>query len=105
MVDIIHPLYHPLRKGTKFLWYKQCDIAFHKVNQEITPDHALTHKGPTKPIILTPHGSLYGVGAVIPHTLPECSEKPIAFASHTLSESEQYYAQIDREKLYRYFEV
>ena len=39
--------------------------------------------------------SSYGVGAVISHMLPSGEEKPIAFASSTLTRSEENYAQLE----------
>ncbi|GFU53995.1 uncharacterized protein K02A2.6 [Trichonephila clavipes] len=40
-----------------------------------------------------------GVGCVLSHVYPDGSERPIAFASRTLSGSEKKYSQIDKEAL------
>ncbi|XP_064645931.1 uncharacterized protein K02A2.6-like [Lineus longissimus] len=43
--------------------------------------------------------SPYGVGAVLSHIMDNGEERPIAYASRTLSASEKNYAQIEREAL------
>ena len=41
--------------------------------------------------------SAYGIGAVLSHTMSNGEERPIAYASKTLSETEQKYSQIEKE--------
>ena len=57
------------------------------------------HYDPTCPLKLAANAPSYGVGAVISHVLANGSERPIAFASRTLTTSKQNYSQLEKEAL------
>jgi len=41
--------------------------------------------------------SVFGIGAVLAHCMPDRSEKPIGFASCTLNKAEHNYLQLEKE--------
>ena len=59
----------------------------------------LVHYDVNKPLRLACDASAYGVGAVISRIMKDGSERPVAYASWTLSKSEQNYSQIEKEAL------
>ena len=67
--------------------------------QLLTASNLLTHYDPSLPMKVAADASQYGLGAVISHVLPNGEERPIAFASRSLSPSEINYSQIDKEAL------
>ena len=95
----LHPLNALLQKGIAWKWTTACNQAFECVKQQIASDRVLTHFNPKLPLRLASDASPYGIGAVMSHIMPNGEERPIAFASRTLSAAERNYAQIDKEAL------
>ena len=65
----------------------------------------LVHYDPDKDIVLSCDASPYGVGAVLSHVMKDGSEKPVGFASRTLTAAEKGYSQLDKEGLAIVFAV
>ena len=65
----------------------------------------LVHYDPEKPLVLACDVSPFGLGAILSHTLPDGSEKPIAYSFSTLSSSEKSYSQIEKENFAIIFEI
>ena len=105
LATIVKPLNDLLQKGKKWSWSSTCTQAVRTAKQLLTASNVLTHYDPTLPLKLAADASQYGLGAVISHVLPGGEERPIAFASRSLSKSEQNYAQIDKEALALIFGV
>ena len=62
-------------------------------------DRVLIHYDPDLPLVLATDSSSYGLGALLSHRTPEGVERPIAYASRSLSETEKKYSQIEKEAL------
>ncbi|CAL1681072.1 unnamed protein product [Lasius platythorax] len=89
------PLYECLKKEG-FHWTKRCQEAFENAKKELRFTKVLINFDPKKEIILTCDASDYGLSAILLHVTPE-GDRPIAFASKSLSASERSYAAIDKE--------
>lgn len=100
----LRPLYNLLEKGVKFSWDEECQQAFALSKDLLLKNSLLVLFDPAKPIIISCDASEYGVGAVLSHRV-DGREKPVMFASTTLSEAERNYAQVEREALAIIFAV
>ena len=89
---LIHPLNSLLQKSKRWNWTADCKQAFNQAKQALSSSTVLVHYDPLR---LAGDGSAYSIGAVILHILPDGSERPIAFASRALSDSERNYARLD----------
>ncbi|GFU38905.1 transposon Tf2-6 polyprotein [Trichonephila clavipes] len=99
LATIANPLNNLTKKNVRFLWSKDCQVAFEQIKKEICSPKILVHYDPSLPLTLASDASPVGIGCVLSHVYPDGSERPIAFASRTLSGSEKKYSQIDKEAL------
>ena len=96
MADTLAPLYRLLRKGVPWCWEKgQQEEAFHRAKQQLL---SFVHFDPEK-VIRSCDALSYGLGAVLLHQMKDGTERPVAYASHTLAPVEAKYLQIEKEGL------
>jgi len=95
--SVLNPLHKLLKKDIPFVWRKSQQDSFEKVKRMITTKKVLVHYSPELPMILQCDASPYGLGAVLSHTMPDGSERPIGFTSRTLNPAEKNYSQLDKE--------
>lgn len=93
----LKPLNNLLRKNEKYKWSRDCETVFQNLKKEIASKKILTPFDVNLPLTLATDASPTGLGAVISHIMKDGSERPIAFASRSLTKSEANYSQIDKE--------
>ena len=102
---LCQPLNHLLRKDTPWKWTNHCQQVFRQVQEQLASAKVLVHYNSELPLSLACNASSYGVGAALSHTFLDGAERPIAFASRSLSPAEQNYSQMDKEALSLVFGV
>ena len=99
LATILAPLHDLLQKDAAWKWTEECESAFRRSKEQLQVSPLLVHYDLKKPLRLACDASPYGVGAVISHIMENGEERPIAFASRTLTASERNYPQIEKEAL------
>lgn len=94
---MLYPLNRLLRNNVRFHWSADCEAAFIKAKTEIASDRILIPFNPDLPVTLATDASPYGISGVLSHSLPDGSDRPIAFASRSLTSAERNYSQLDKE--------
>lgn len=89
-----------LKKDVPFVWSPTYQATFDKIKQSICQATTLAYYDPTKETVLQVDASMKGLGAVLIQ-----DDRPIMFASKSLSDTEQRYANIERELLAAVFAV
>ena len=99
MATVLNPLYNLLRKAVPWRWTACERRAFEASKELLVSSQVLVHFDSKLELVLACDASAYGVGVVLSHHMPDGTEKPIAFASRTLSDTERRYSQVEKEAL------
>ena len=92
--DVLKPLRQLTVKDEPWIWKKEHDEAFKEVKRLVTTSPVLVYFRSDKPLVVQTDASQNGLGAVL---LQE--NRPIAYASRTMTSAEKNYAQIEKEAL------
>ena len=103
--SLLAPLHELTRLDTEWKWGTIHQKAFAQSKALLSSSKVLAHYDPQLPIIVSSDASAYGIGSVLSHRMPDGSEKPVAFASRSLSPAEKKYAQLEKEALALIFGV
>jgi len=87
-----------LGKKSTWLWGPEQDTAFTNVKKELAKPTVLALYNPEAPTKVCADASSYGLGAVLMQKQGR-EWKPIAYASRSMTETEQRCAQIEKEAL------
>ena len=80
-------------------WTSKQQRAFTRSKQLLTSAKVLVHYDPRLDLVVAGDASAYGIGAVLSRKMPNREERPVAFASRTLSSAERNYSQVEKEVL------
>jgi len=102
---VLAPLHMLLKRGVKWQWGMRQEKAFAESKKLLLNSAVLVHFDSDKEVILACDASPHGVGAMILCKMEDGSERPIAFASRSMSDAEKQYSQLEKEGLALIFGV
>lgn len=87
---ILDPLHNLLRKNQKFIWTEECQKSFQKIKDLLCSQPILEIYDQNLPINIYTDASLQGLGAVLKQTQPNGKDKPVAYFSKKLNQSQKH---------------
>ena len=94
LADHMEPIRRLTRQDTEFSWTEQQENAFQEIKRLVTTVPVLCYYVPKCELEIQCDASMKGLGGALLQ-----NRKPIAYASRALTETEQRYANIEREML------
>ena len=94
LADHMEPIRRLTRQDTEFTWTEEQDNALREIKRLVSTAPVLSYYDPKIELEIQCDASKKGLGAALLQ-----NGKPIAYASRTLTDTEQRYAQIEKEML------
>ena len=95
----VEPVNKLLRGDTDFSWSDQRQQTYKQLKTALTSAAVLIHFDPRLTAQVTTDAPAVAIGSVLLHTQPNGRERPVAYASRTLTTAEQTYTISEREAL------
>ena len=102
---VVEPIHKLLRKGIEWSWGSEQRQAFSRAKKMLSEAPLLVHFDPSRKIVVHTDASPYGLGGVLSHEYDDNTERPVCFASRSLTASERNYGHIEKEGLALVFAV
>ena len=99
MSTLVSPLNQLLSKDTPWCWSPECKDSFQALKDTLASSSVLAHYSPKLEVQLAVDASPVGLGAVISHITEDGTERPIAYASRSLTKPGRNYSVIEKEAL------
>uniref|UniRef100_A0A669FAM3 Reverse transcriptase domain-containing protein n=1 Tax=Oreochromis niloticus TaxID=8128 RepID=A0A669FAM3_ORENI len=94
---VVAPMRACANDKNTFTWTSDAQVSFEEVKKLVVNSPALALFDPALRVVISTDASDYGLGAVFAQVQPDGTEKPVAFASRTLSATEQKYSTVEKE--------
>lgn len=95
--SVLSPLHFLLQKNVSWCWGAEHDKAVTQIKRDLVADVTLAHFDPRAKLLLTVDASPSGLGAILSQVGTDGVERPVSYASRSLSKAEQSYSQIQKE--------
>lgn len=86
---ILDPLHKLLRKNEPFLWTEKCEESFNHIKQLLCSQPILEIFDNDLPIKIFTDASIEGIGAILKQTQSDNKDKPVAYFSKKLNETQK----------------
>ena len=99
LADLTKPLRDLLSKDSQWCWDEPQQRAFEDIRREISTRPVLALFDPCRHTTVSADASSFGLGAVLLQEQDDGEMRPVAYASKSMTPTEQRYAQIEKEAL------
>ena len=97
--NLSEPLRRLTRKGQEWEWTTETEKSFQAMKDALVSEPCLAYFKLNAPTVVISDASPVGLGAVLLQTQSDGRNKPVAYASRSLTPTERRYSQIEREAL------